>query len=150
MSVSTPDAVDEILGLFKAAWDIGSPAYNSGTPLPVEWDGQDTGSPPDLTKPCARVFVRHVGSRQITFGETGNRRFNRRGIVTVQVFQPISDRRGLSVVQNLAIIARDAYEGKGTATGIWFRNVRSREVGADGRGWYQYNVTAEFEYDELK
>jgi hypothetical protein len=32
---------------------------------------------------------------------------------------------------------------------VWFRNASAREVGPD-RAWYQFNVTVDFEYDEVK
>lgn len=150
MSLPTFDSArDEILGLFKTQWDAETPAVNGGNVPRVEWPGVDSGSPPPAGAAWARIVVRHATSRQTTFGETGNRRFTRPGLVTVQVFAPTADGIGLSLAEKLAIIARDAFEGRGTASGIWFRNVRITEIGPDGT-WYQMNVLAEFQYDELR
>lgn len=142
------DARDEILGLFNAAWTANAGAVNGGTVPQVAWPGVNA-EVPDPEAAHVRVFLRHVDGRQVTFGQVGQRRFNRKGLVTIQVFTPNAKRTGLSLAENLATIARDAYEGIGTASGIWFRNVRIQEVGPDN-GLYQMNVVAEFEYDELK
>lgn len=142
------DARDEILGLFNTAWTSNAGAVNGGDVPPVAWPGVDA-SAHDPESAHARVFLRHVDSRQASFGQVGQRRFNRKGLLTIQVFTPTARNTGLSLAENLATIARDAYEGIGTASGIWFRNVRIQEVGPD-KGLYQMNVVAEFEYDELK
>ena len=73
----------------------------------------------------------------------------RLGLVSVQSFSPLSEGGGLSLAQKSAIIARDTFEGVGTASGIWFRNVRIQEIGATGT-WYQMNIIADFEYDEIR
>ncbi len=142
-------ARDEILGLFKAAWDAGTPPINGGEVVEVRWPGVDAGDPPPADKAWARIMVRHGTSRQSTFGPTGGRRFTRPGLITVQVFAPNSGGNGLSFAEKLGIIARDAFEGRGTASGIWFRNARIQEIGPDG-AWYQMNVLVEFEYDEMR
>lgn len=145
---SFDDARDEILGLFATKWNADTPAV-TGTVPPVEWAGVDSGEPPPTNAPWARAIVRHGTSRQVTFGPVGSRRFTRRGMVTIQMFTPLSSGGGLSIAEKCAIIARDAFEGRGTASGIWFRNVAIREIGPDGTQ-YQVNVVAEFEYDELR
>lgn len=151
MSLPTFDSArDEILGLFSTTWTAETPAVNGGKVPPVEWPGVDSGGPPPKEDPWARITVRHGTSRQSTFGPSGGRRFTRPGIVTVQVFTPITKGGGLSLAEKLAIIARNAFEGRGTATGIWFRNVRIQEIGQEPGGMYQMNVVAEFQYDELR
>lgn len=140
-------ARNEILDLFKAAWTSLSPAQNGGTVVPVDY-GVMPFVPPKTT-PYARVTIKHTDGGQRCFGATGARRFTRYGIVSIQVFTPTSKQTGFSQGENLAIIGRDAFEGIGTASGIWFRNVRIKEIDP-AEGWYQQNVIAEFEYDELK
>lgn len=150
MTLPTFDgARDEILGLFNTKWTTDTPALNGGAPIRVEWPGVDAGDPPPADKPYARITLRHTTSRQATFGPTGGRRFTRPGLITVQVFTPLSGGQGLSLAEKCAIIARDAFEGRGTASGIWFRNARIQEIGPDGT-WYQMNVLVEFVYDELR
>lgn len=148
MTLPTYDsALDEMLGLFNTDWTTKTPALTTTVP-DVQWPGLPAGPGP-VGKSWARIRIRHTSSRQVTFGPPGQRRFERGGIITVQVFAPLSPQNGLSLAEKLAIIARDAYEGRGTATGIWFRNARIVEVGPSGE-WYQYNAVVEFQYDEMR
>ena len=143
------EARDEIQALFKAAWDASAPAANGGVAVRVEWEGVSDGTQRDPAKPFAAIYVKHIPGGQATFGRAGQRRFRRRGLVNVQVYAPLNNRVGLSLAENLAIIARDAYEGVGTSSGIWFRNTYITESGTE-KSWYRMDVFSSFEYDELK
>ncbi len=136
-------ARDDILTFFKEAWDAGEDSED----LLVIYDDVKKEVPKDGAA-WARVTVRHNSSVQSTLsGQTGKRRFEKNGTITVQIFTPYG--KGLSLSDNLAIIAVDAFEGKATDSGIWFRNVRANEIGNDGP-WFQTNVIAEFIYDQIK
>lgn len=133
------EARDEISALFKAAWDT--------TGYPVIWDDV-AQAPPKTRSPWARHTVRHEDGRQASLANhLGQRRWRRFGTVFIQIFTPVG--KGLSEADILIKVAMDAYEGQSTAGGVWFRNVRFREIGADG-DWNQVNVLADFEYDEIK
>ncbi len=150
MTLPTFDSArDEILGLFNTYWTAQTPALNGGQAVRVEWPGVDAGGPPSASEAWARIAVRHGTSRQGTFGPPGQRRFLRLGLITVQLFTPLAAGGGLSFAENLGIIARNAFEGRSTDSGIWFRNARLQEVGPDGE-WYQMNMTVEFQYDEVR
>lgn len=142
-------ARDEVLGLFHTKWIADTPAINGGSAIPVHYQGTDEGDPPAANHAYARITIRHTTSRAAAFGQDGIRRHTRPGLVTVQVFSPLIVQAGLSFAENAAIIARDAFEGVGTASGIWFRNARIQEIGPTA-AWFQVNVIAEFEYDEVK
>jgi hypothetical protein len=153
MSLTYLEACDEMKRLFWERWQALSPGVaGSADPVLVQWPGEPIG-PPKKTQPFARFAIRHTGSRQTTFGPTGQRRFTRVGFVVVQCFGPVADagipNGGLSLAENLAIIARDAYEGVGTGDGLWFRNVRVAEITSD-KSYYQQQLRAEFQYDEMK
>lgn len=151
-SLTLSAARDSIQQTFYVPWAALSPAAAGlATPVRVEWDGVDDGTQRDPQQPYAAVFIRHLNSDQTTLaGADGTRRFTRKGVVTVQVFAPLANRGGLSLAENLATIARDAYEGVDTADGIWYQKVTTKEMGSDGRGFYQLNVIANFQYDEVK
>lgn len=145
----TPEAAqDEMLGLFRAAWEALSPAVVSGPVPDVQWPG-DTSDDPPPAKCYARVAIRHRPSGQRTFGPVGQRRFERPGDVHIQCFAPVSLGDGLTIAENLAIIARNAFEGVGTASGLIFRNSHTRYVGID-KAHHQYNMTVEFQFDETR
>lgn len=143
MSLTRKEAIDEIGALFKAAWDT------TGYGTRVKYDNVGTTSvPPADQVPWARVSLRHVTSRQASLaGANGTRRFRRTGVLTVQVFEPPG--RGLSGGTDLAKIVQDAFEGITSPGGVIFRDVAINEVGPDG-DFYQTNVVAFFEYDEIK
>lgn len=141
MSLTRAQARDEILGLFKATWD--------SLPAPVPPVAYDDNAPPPTKgdQAWARVTLLHNDGDQQTLGGIGNRRFNRLGVVIVQVFTPYGG--GSTKADVLVPVARDAFEGKSTPGGVWFRHVREQDAGKSGQ-WQQTNVSAEYEYDEIK
>ena len=141
-------ARDEILGAFKTAWDAGAAAAAGYVPE-VFYDGMGKASDPDPTVAWARTTIRHTGGRQSTLSQSaGRRHFEKTGIVTISIFAPLVVAKGLDVGEQLAKVAKGAFEGKATASGVWFRNVRVMEVGLD-RSWYMINVLSDFRYDEF-
>lgn len=132
----TPEqAVDEMLTLFKNAWDpTGRKAFYEG----VEADRQaDNAS-------FASVTVRHTGGRNASVGDAF---FRRDGILFIQIYVPTG--KGLQESYQLAKVVLDAYEGKRTPGGAWFRNSKMNEAGRDGR-FAAMNVIVEFTYYEEK
>lgn len=147
---TTPSARDEVFGLFRVKWETDTPALNGGVPIPVQWPGVDTEAPPAANEPYAAIFLRLSESGQTTFGNTGQRRFTRHGFVTVQCFAPLSMGNNASTLaESSAIIARDAFEGIGTDSGIWFYRARVEDVGAT-ETWYQFNMVVSFQFDEMR
>jgi hypothetical protein len=63
------------------------------------------------------------------------------------VFEPPG--KGLSGATDLPKVIQDAFEGVATASGVWFRDVTVNEIGPDG-DFFQTNIVAFFEYDEVK
>lgn len=131
-------ARDEILAKFKEAWDpTGVPVLYSDRAQDVPDDGS-----------WARVTVRHQAGEQATLSDgIGRRRFRHTGTVFVQIFTPFDD--GMVESDELATIAKDAFEGEVTPGRVIFRRVRINEIGQDGQ-WFQTNVLAEFEYDLIR
>ena len=143
-------ARDSILSHFNAYWTANSAAVNGGKVPEMKWDNLDGDAKPvtPSNAPYGRAVVRHaVSPGQQTLGEPGNRLFGRVGVVLVQLFVPLAS--GLTLADRLSKIAADAFEGKSTVERVLFRNVSVIEAGAE-KGWFQYNVSAAFEYDELK
>ena len=92
--------------------------------------------------------MRHVLRRQATLsGSAGNRIYTSTGIVSVSLFTPIG--KGIEEADRLCVLFRNALEGQSTSGGVWFRNVRTIEVGLD-ESWWRTDVIAEFEYDEIR
>lgn len=150
MPTNMIDATDDIKSLFWVAWQANAPALNNSAVPKVFWDGEIELDNRPMDAPWASVVVRHQDAPQSSLsGETGKKRYTRFGTVFVQVFVPLTLDQRLSLAQSLAIIVEDSYKGKSTTSGVWFRNVRTNEVGPT-EAWYQTNIMANFEYDEFR
>ncbi len=143
MTATLIQARDEILTQFKTTWE--GDVVSQDLPVLYRDVPQDIPSSGDW----ARVTIQHNFGEQVTLsGETGARRFRQFGIVTVQIFTETG--KGMELSDTLAMIAKTAYEGVTTLPGrVEFRRVRVNEVGQDGT-WFQQNVLADFEYDEVR
>ena len=149
MSATLSVARDEVIGLIYDAW-MAAPLTQG-----LELLFQDVPGEPPVTQdanenPTAwgRVSMLHTGGGQASLANhQGRRRYNRRGFVAVSIFTPSGT--GLSMSDDIAMIVLNALEGVSTQSGVWFRHARLSEVGASG-AWYQMNVLADFNYDEVK
>jgi hypothetical protein len=126
----------EIRKFFNDAW-------NDATP--IAW--------PDLkfTIPDAENWVRfncqENDGQQVSMGSPGSNRFRHYGIVTIQVFAPQD--QGSIEARQLATDALGVFMGAQTTNGVLFQDVQGRQIGNDGKGFYQINVLASFYYDEI-
>jgi hypothetical protein len=126
--------------MVKDAWDT--------TGYKMIWD-DNPGTIPTTMVPWARSTLIHVTGFQATLTDgSGRKRFRRTGFLTVQIFTPTGE--GLSSADILAKLISDAFEGQSSPLGVWFRDVKTNEVGSDDGNWYQTNVVIDFEYDEVK
>ncbi len=132
---------DAILGIFTTAWTT------TGYPV-AQYDGTH-GDAPNQKEPWARVIVRHVGGGAASLGNfQGKKRWRRVGVMTAQLFAK-ANQDGLTELDALAKLIQNAYESPADpGHGVWYRNVRVNEVGQDG-DWFQFNVIADFTYDEV-
>jgi hypothetical protein len=104
--------------------------------------------PPNQLVPWLRLQVRHTTGRATTIGNhEGVKRHTRSGIFTIQVFVPFGG--SLTEAEERAILVAHALEDKTKDRSVMLRNVRINEIGSDGH-WYQTNVLADFEYDEVR
>lgn len=143
MTATYNQAKDEILGAFRTAWLADALSLD----YPIRY--WDVAYQADPLTPWARATVVHQDGEQVTLSnESGARRFRRFGVVTVQVFTEWG--KNTTLGPGLAKITSEAFEGVTTSPGrVIFRNVRVNEVGQDGQ-WFQTNVLADFEYDEIR
>jgi hypothetical protein len=132
------EASDEILDILNTAWlTTGHKMFYENTRDQREEDDS----------PWAVAILRHIGGLQATLGGRGVRKFDRFGLLTVQIYTPTA--KGLQESYRLAKVMTDAFEGESSPSGVWFRNVRINEAGRDGQ-FTQTNVIVEFRYDEIK
>jgi hypothetical protein len=140
----TPEqARDAINSLFWEGWKDATPPLNAGVAPEVAWQDQELTEQQTLDKVWVRFTVRHLDGGDTALGGSLRETV---GIATAQIFVPKN--KGLALGDKLAKIVLDIFQGERTS-GVWFRNVRMRDVGPD-KGWVQTNVIAEFRYDDLK
>ena len=138
MAATQETASDEMLTLFKGAWDL--------TSLIAVYENVK-GAVPTAQDSWARPSIQHAaGGGQSLTGALNKINYERQGVMTVSIFIP--NGTGLSLGRSLGKSVAEAFEGKATASAVWFRSVRVVEVGPDGE-WYQFNVVIEFIYDEI-
>jgi hypothetical protein len=135
MSLIFKEAVDDI---HKMVYDV--------FPGTIHWESVKTDRVTSETSWMSFV-IRHASARQDSLGGIGSRSFLRTGTAIAAIFSPIG--KGLQESYTLAKTVNDAYEGKTSPNGIWFRNVRIQEIGRDG-DFFQINVIIDFEYYETK
>ena len=132
------EARDAIFKVFLDAWDA--------TGYPVTWT--DVASEINNSETVwARVVLRHADGGQASLGgEIGSKRWERSGILFVQVFAPVGD--GSTAAYNAAQLVADAFQSV-IGSDVWFRNVRINEVGSNG-AFEQINVLVNFFYDDVR
>lgn len=143
-NLTRAEARDEMLGVVNTALT----GYDAS--FVVLWDDDDSKRRPKDREAHAVVGVYHINGTQTAFGTTGasrERKFTRYGYIEVLVKTPEGD--GLTLADELATIVHDALEGATTTGGVIFRNVRATEEGKSG-SFSVTNVTADFEYDQLR
>jgi hypothetical protein len=138
MSLTFEQANDEILKMINDAWSI--------TGYKIFFESVQDERETD-TLPFCKLWVRHAFSNQRTLGGQGARLFERRGFVRIEVYSRITN--GLQESYQLAKVASDAYEGRSSDNGVWFRRVRISEMGKDGI-FNRVDVIVDFEYHEMK
>jgi len=139
MAATQETASDEMLAFFKTAWDT--------TGLIAVYENVK-GAVPTAQVGWARPIIRHAGGgRQSLTGALNQTKYGQLGLMVVSIFIPNGN--GLSLGRSLGKTVADAFDGKATASAVWFRNVRVVEVGPSNE-WYQFNVVIEFTYDEIK
>jgi hypothetical protein len=111
---------------------------------PVDWPDAPF-TPPD-GESWVRFNCQHNDGYQASIGTVGSNKFRRVGLVTIQIFQPVG--KASIEAQALADIAIAIFQGQAVGD-IHFYNVRPKEIGPDGNGYYQINVLAEFRYDDI-
>jgi hypothetical protein len=132
-------AVTDILVMFTNVWG-GLACDIPGSPFKA----------PSSDTVWARWRIQHeTGGQNSLANVVGKRRFNRGGTVFIQIFTPLNN--GVEMAYDLAEIVVGAYEGKRTASGAWFRNIRMNEVDneTDVAGMQQINVLVDFDYDQI-
>lgn len=148
MIESTSQAVDEMFTMLKDAWET-----NSETALiPIMWGNvaHDYQGQPDIfgnQLPFLHVQALHTPSRQVSLGGSMGSRFEHTGSLVASLRYP--EGKGTVLAHDLISVAGDAFMGKRSPGGVWFRNPGYSDIGTD-RTWYVITMTTTFVYDLIR
>jgi hypothetical protein len=156
MALTEVQAKDEMLTMFRTAWNANSVAvitpYQVTVPA-VRYHGQVNKEPPPSNLYHAILYMECVSRSQKTLAidvaSIGTRRYNNIGILSLQIMCPFSDAENSDRGLRLGIVARDAFEGKTSPCGVWFRDAKvtpslSTEV------FSKHIMTVGYQFDEIK
>lgn len=130
------EARDAMLAVFRSAWTAPRVAVYTDVP----------GDVPAGNVVWARPVIRTATGRQGSLtGGLGTVRWERRGVLWIQVFAPVGDggTAGYAAAQDLV----NAYQSERGS--VWYRNIRMNEMGADG-AFERFDVKADFEYGDVR
>lgn len=151
MSLTTPQAIDEMYTLFNTAWLAGSAAI-VGTVPAIRWDGVEEEAAPPVDAYWCRVSTEEIDASQSTLksGIAPNeaQRYTAVGLLFVQLFCPKTDAKAKERGELLAELARNAFRGVETPGGVWFRNPRATPLPSQGNA-LRFNIVVEYEYDSI-
>lgn len=144
-------ARDEMFAMLRTYWNSNAPAVVASAYTPaLYWQGQEPATVLAGDKAHARVTLLTSTGRQASLaGASGTKIWDRGGVVITQCFAPIANGKALEIAESLGYVAVNAFEGKTTPSGAWFRNVRLNEIGPKD-GWFAVNAIADFSYNEVK
>ncbi|MBT9158782.1 MAG: hypothetical protein DDT26_00029 [Dehalococcoidia bacterium] len=142
MTTTTLAARDEVMRVVNRA-------LSSRPDLVVRYQGLDTQSSPDPNTDWIHVEMKHADGVQASLvGPEGEgSRWRQFGTIAVQCFARAAV-GGMRDAITVACVIRDAFRGKSTPGGVWFRGHTIREIGPH-KSWFQVNVSVLFEYDEI-
>jgi len=111
------------------------------SPLPVAWGNVEFDT--EGIAEWLRFDVQYNGG---TNPELNGKSFRRFGILSVQIF--VAATTGKRRARQIAETVLATFEGQ-TIGGVRLRNVGPTDVGVSD-AWYQMNVTAQFEFDQIR
>ena len=141
-------AVDEMYGMVKLAWDE-DPRTSQ---IPVLWDTVAADVPGQLDhhgNPTHWLGVEHKHYLSTTTSLRGPNGAVHENEGTVIMGLRIQTDRGMVWAEPYLGVLYDALQGKRSPNGVRYRNVQRVDIGRVG-AWYIMSVTADFFYDLIR
>jgi hypothetical protein len=152
MTAELDIAVEEMQTLFDTAWQANAGAIFGYVPG-VEWAGRESPGKIDTSKVWARFSTQNVFEQQATLstcvGAAFQKRYEASGLIFVQLFLPKTVANAVILGRKLAKVARNAFRGKKTESGVTFYNARINDDLPPEELFYRINVVAEYDFDEI-
>lgn len=127
MTFDIIQANDEMLTMLKTAWDAQTTAIVAYIP-DIQYEGETKKVVPPSDKYYGVLYNNILTNPQATLcGDLdgiGSRRYNNTGILEFHISCPLSDAENANKGKRLGIVARNAFRGKYSPSGIIFYNAR--------------------------
>lgn len=147
-AISVAVAMTEIATLYSSVY---------GATIKTEYPNTKFTPPTDPSIEWAKLTIVHSTIAQASLAnENGSRRWLATGLGIISLMSPLG--AGTVDAYNRAEAVKNLYQGKRTASDVWFKNVRFEERDKRGqkpsqRGagdlWFQIDVIFNFEYDTI-
>jgi hypothetical protein len=151
MTVSQQTARKEIFALIAAAWVDAEGIVDY--PPEIRWQGIEESDLPGSNLYWMRASTQNVMTTQVghAMPEVGvsDVIYRTVGFVTLQIFAPMNIRGSYAQGELLSGLGQRMFMASETASAVWFRNPRIRELANDGT-WYRWNVIADYQFDQSK
>ena len=150
------EAYNEMVKMLNDAWTTGTPAITTYIP-DINWQGNEYEGEQFVDKYYATFEVQVVDEVQKTLQGSldgnGARRYNNIGVVIIDIYAPISISNHMLKLRELSVVARNAFRGKESPSGVVFYNAKFVEAGlataASSSNFYKSVVTAEYSFDDI-
>lgn len=142
------EAIEAILETWESGWETLHPVATTD-PACVPWTTTNEDFQADQLGALgawARVSIIHTTADQVTMGDVGTRKFDRRGNVYVQLFAPVGS--GVGLLADLAGDVRSVLEGV-RLSGLTLHAGRTQEGAEDSR-WAMHTVVIGFRYTDTR
>ena len=141
-SYTIGQARDAIISHFESAWSGFSYDLDD-----IKYENKPEDRPDGDDVVWCRFRIEHTFFKKNSLSNpAGLAKYGRDAILTIQLFAPCNDGLNDEIPQSIV----DIFEaGVATLPGIWFRDTTAKEIGTDGI-WYQTNITANVQYDQIK
>lgn len=138
------EAYNDTIGKFATKWATTSlPVKYPNVPVDAAMQTAiDSGE-----TAWARVTYKPNLRDQTSLASSGNAKYTAQGVVIVDIFTPTGD--GGTLSRTLYSLVETAFEGISTLNGVWYRQVRTEDIGQDGHYWHTQTI-AEWSYDEVR
>lgn len=146
---TTLQATEDLLGMFKTAWETAGEAseISTGVYVKVYWPDTDDVHPTDTSIEYVVITLADMGGGKHSGIGDGTGRYLSRGTVIFQLFT----QRGKGIARKtlMADQIRNTYDGQRSINDVIFTETLIRSAGTSG-GWSQTNITVFFEFEEFK
>lgn len=155
MALTQVEAKDEMFTMFRTAWNANSVAVITPFQITVpyvSYQGVRVTEPHPADKYSAILDMIVVSRKQATLAinvvNMGDRMYNNKGILRLQILCPLSDAQNADRGLRLGLVALDAFDGKRSPCGVKFYDGMV-EPSLSNEVFSKHIMTVKYEYADI-